>query len=50
MLTHGSILVSLLGPAGAFEQKGTVSLWKNAFTAPSVGFVKLLRLRRSSGK
>ena len=24
-----------IGPAGAFKQKGTVSLWKSAFATPS---------------
>jgi hypothetical protein len=28
----------LHGPAGAFKQKDTVSLWKNAFAAPSINF------------
>ena len=28
------VLVCLTGPAGAFKQKGTVSLWKKAFTGP----------------
>jgi len=27
------------GPAGAFKQKGTVSLWKNAFATPSTYFL-----------
>src|SRR5262249_25568707 len=29
------------GPAGAFKQKGTVSLWKKAFAAPSTFFERV---------
>jgi hypothetical protein len=28
-----------VGPAGAFKQKGTVSLWKSAFATPSTYFL-----------
>ena len=38
----GNLYVDLraeFGPAGAFKQKGTVSLWKNAFATPSTYFL-----------
>ena len=32
-------LTAHAGPAGAFKQKGTVSLWKSAFGTPSTYFL-----------